>query len=73
MFYKEVINQILSLIKGGTRKSGERLPSGNELSKYFQVSRNSIREALKVLDHFKIISSKAGTGTFVLKESAQNI
>lgn len=73
MLYEEVINQILTLIKDGIWTAGEKIPTENELSKHFQVSRNSIREALKVLEHLKIISSKAGTGTFVLEDSAQNI
>lgn len=73
MLYEEVINQILTLIKDGKWTAGEKIPTEQELSKYFQVSRNSVREALKVLEHLKIISSKAGSGTFVLEESIQNI
>lgn len=73
MLYEEVIDQILSLIKDKKWEANEKIPNENQLSKYFGVSRNSIREALKVLEHLKIIESKAGIGTFVLENSIQNI
>lgn len=73
LLYEEVINQILTLIKDGKWNSGEKIPNENELSANFGVSRNTIREALKVLEHLKILISKPGRGTFVLKNSAQNI
>lgn len=73
MLYEDVINQILSLIKEGKWTAGEKIPTEVELSKHFQVSRNSMREALKVLEHLNIIISKAGNGTYVVEKSAQNI
>ncbi|WP_394121282.1 FadR/GntR family transcriptional regulator [Planococcus donghaensis] len=73
LIYQDVLNQILTLIKNGEWIAGDRIPTETELSKIFQVSRNSIREALKILEHLKIISSKAGSGTHVLEESFQNI
>jgi len=73
MIYQDVLNQILNLIKNGEWLAGDRIPTEIELSKVFQVSRNSIREALKILEHQKIISSKAGSGTHVLEDSFQNI
>lgn len=73
LIYQDVLNQMLALIKTGEWVAGERIPTETELSKVFQVSRNSIREALKILEHLKIISSKAGSGTHVLEESFQNI
>lgn len=73
LIYQDVLNQILNLIKNGEWVPGNRIPTETELAKIFQVSRNSIREALKILEHLKIISSKAGSGTHVLEESFQNI
>ncbi|MBM7647673.1 GntR family transcriptional repressor for pyruvate dehydrogenase complex [Bacillus ectoiniformans] len=73
MLYEEVINQILDLIKKGLWKPGEKIPTEMELAQSFEVSRNSMREALKVLEHLKIIQSKAGKGTYLLENSIQNI
>ncbi|MTD30761.1 FadR/GntR family transcriptional regulator [Planomicrobium sp. YIM 101495] len=73
LIYQDVLNQIITLIKNGEWVAGDRIPTETELAKVFQVSRNSIREALKILEHLNIISSKAGSGTHVLEESHQNI
>src|SRR5690606_3742762 len=71
--YQDVLNEIINLIKNGEWTAGDRIPTETELARIFQVSRNSIREALKILDHLNIISSKAGSGTHVSEESLQNI
>jgi len=60
-----VANQLLNLIKEGSFKPGERLPSEKELADSFQVSRSSIREALRSLEMMDIIETKAGIGSFV--------
>lgn len=73
MLYEDVINQMMTLIKKGKWQPGEKIPTENELSEYFQVSRNSIREAMKVLTHLKILNSKAGSGTFIFKDAVQSI
>lgn len=73
MLYEDVIDQILTLIKEKKWLPGEKIPTETELSERFQVSRNSIREAMKVLTHLKILSSKAGSGTFILKDAVQSI
>jgi|SRR5699024_165285 len=73
MLYEDVINQMLTLIKEKKWVPGEKIPTENELSEYFHVSRNSIREAMKVLIHLKILTSKAGSGTFILEDAVQSI
>lgn len=73
LIYQDVLNEIINLIKNGEWTAGDRIPTETELARMFQVSRNSIREALKILDHLNIISSKAGSGTHVSEESHQNI
>ena len=63
--YMKVINQILTLIRNGTLKQGDQLPSETELAKHFGVSRSSVREALKALEVLGILESKTGVGSFV--------
>lgn len=43
-----------------------KLPSEQELSERFGVSRNTIREALKSLENEGLLTSRHGVGTFVL-------
>lgn len=59
--------QILDLIKNGEFKSGERLPTENELSKRFSSSRNTVRMALNRLRTMGIIDTIHGDGSYVRK------
>lgn len=45
-----IVDQIKSHIMGGNLKPGDVLPSERDLMKSFNVSRSSLREALKILD-----------------------
>ena len=60
-----IIQQIRDLIKEGTLKPGERLPSENALAKTFGVSRGQVREALKRLEFYGVLNTVPQIGTFV--------
>jgi DNA-binding FadR family transcriptional regulator len=64
---EQVEEQIRSAILSGVLRSGERLPSEAELSRQFDVSRNTVREALHALATQNLISKVpgAGGGSFV--------
>jgi len=53
-------------LRGNGMKPGEKLPSEHELAQIFQVSRVTIREALRTLEGEKLISRRRGIGTVVL-------
>ena len=59
----QVIKKFMSAIKGGNWKPGEKIPGEIELAQTLEVSRTSIREALRVLSYFKVIISRPGFGT----------
>jgi GntR family transcriptional repressor for pyruvate dehydrogenase complex len=63
--HEEVVSQIHELIKEGKFKAGDQLPSERELAETFQVSRTSVREALRALETEGLIISRTGTGNFV--------
>ncbi|WP_416825235.1 GntR family transcriptional regulator [Ectobacillus polymachus] len=63
--YLKIKEEIESRIRQGEFKPGERLPSEPELAKKFDVSRPTLREALKMLQWEKILISKNGVGTYV--------
>lgn len=63
--YEVMIEQIKDLIKTDNLKSGDKLPSERELAERFEVSRTSVREALKALNMIGLIESKHGEGNFV--------
>ncbi|MBL8174200.1 MAG: FadR family transcriptional regulator [Bryobacterales bacterium] len=53
------------LISEGTLAPGGRLPAERELAASFGVSRNSLRQALKVLEIMGVISQRVGDGTYL--------
>lgn len=66
--YLIVIEQIKEKIMDGELVRGERLPSEVDFAKELGVSRNTLREALRILEEESIIVRKHGIGTFVNKQ-----
>src|SRR5256884_9256464 len=62
--HEEVVTQIHELIREGRLKAGDQLPSERELADTFQVSRASVREALRALETHGLIISRTGMGNF---------
>lgn len=71
--YEDIVNQLINCIKNSVWLPGDFLPTEMELAKTFDVSRNSIREALKSLAYSGIISARAGHGTSVTPDALQKI
>lgn len=67
---EQVTKQIEKLIQQGFWKVGERLPAEKELMDQFDVSRNTLREAIRALVHVGLLSTKQGSGTLVTSTSA---
>ncbi len=68
--YQNVVDQIQSAICDGSLKDGDKLPSEMKLTKMFNTSRGTIREALRVLEQKGLISVKTGVkGGPIVKEA----
>lgn len=63
--YKEVYNWVLDNINSGNLKVGQKLPSENELSGRFGLSRQTVRHAVDILEQQKLVSRVRGSGTYV--------
>lgn len=63
----EISAQVRSMVADGRLKPGDRLPSERELAPRLQVSRNTLREALRTLEHAGLIEMRKGAsgGAFV--------
>jgi GntR family transcriptional repressor for pyruvate dehydrogenase complex len=72
---EEVLKQLQELILNGTYRPGDQLPSERDLSLQFQVSRASIREALRILENMGFLESQVGVGggNFVREFSIDSI
>lgn len=63
--YIIIKNFIIDQIKSGELKTGDQVPSENELSKQFNVSRITANAAIKELSMEGIVERIQGKGTFV--------
>ncbi len=63
---QQVVTEICRLIRQGVYKAGDQMPPERELAEQLQVSRPSLREALRVLELTGIVESRHGGGTFIL-------
>ncbi|RJR39445.1 MAG: FadR family transcriptional regulator [Desulfobacteraceae bacterium] len=58
--FEEVSDKIKRLIFDGTLKPGQHLPPENEIARLFNVGRQSVREALRILELSGFITTRAG-------------
>jgi GntR family transcriptional repressor for pyruvate dehydrogenase complex len=63
--YEDIVAQIKGLLAEGGLKPGDQLPSERELSERFQVSRASVREAIRTLESMQLVEIRSGEGTYV--------
>ena len=64
---QQIIHQIRALIMEGRLRPGDRLASEQELTTEFGVSRQTLREAMRALEHLGLLEIRAGAsgGAFV--------
>ena len=62
---EQVALQLAEMICDGRWKSGEKLPSENELCKALNIGRSTLREALKSLAFIGMVRMRVGDGTYV--------
>lgn len=70
--FEEVTEQIRERIQQGVLREGDRLPPERELAAMFSVSRNTVREALRALEHAGLIGLEPGAtgGAFIRNSGA---
>jgi len=63
--HDEIVRMIEGLIRNGELRPNDRLPAERHLAESCKVSRNTIREAIKVMAEKGIVISRRGAGTYV--------
>lgn len=58
--FEDIVFQIQEAILEGRLKTGEKLPGERQLRETFQVSRGTLREALRMLEQKKLIQIRTG-------------
>ena len=62
---EEIVSKLLALLKEKKLQPGERLPPERELAERLQVSRPSLREALRALSIMHVVEIRQGSGTYI--------
>lgn len=65
--YEQVFKKIEQDITSGVYQAGDFLPTENELTQTYQMSRDTIRKALKLLAEAGLIQKIHGSGSQVIK------
>lgn len=63
---EQVVKRIKDLLISGELEAGSRLPSERTLAEKLEISRPSLRAALKALSVMGVIHSRPGSGTFIV-------
>lgn len=71
--YSKVLNFVKENISNGKFKVGDKLPTERELSEKLELSRNSVREALRTLDNMGMIECRQGSGNYLTGDLRKNI
>ena len=64
--YIALVNWVKGKIANDELKYGEKLYSENELSSMFSISRQTVRQAINILNQEKYTESKQGSGTYII-------
>lgn len=65
--YQQVVNSIIEDIEKGYLKVGQKIPSINEISEEYYLSRDTVEKAYNQLKERKIIISAKGKGCYVAR------
>lgn len=71
--YEQIADRLEEWILSNGFEGQEKLPSEQALAEEFSVSRNVIREALKLLKERGLVESRNGTGSYITKPEATNL
>lgn len=69
MLYMKVAETIYKYVRENELQAGHKIPSERELAKQLNIGRNSLREAIRILEQEGILEVKIGVGTFVASET----
>lgn len=70
---EKVARRILELVRSGSLKAGDQLPPERELAGMFQVSRPSVREAIRGLAILGVVHTRQGGGAYISSLDAEEL
>lgn len=70
---EQVAKKLLDLVRTKSLKPGDQLPTERELAAFMQVSRPSVREALRGLQILGVLKTRQGGGVYVSSLDASDL
>lgn len=70
---QQIAAKLRAAILTGKLQPGEKLPSQNDLATRYGVARETVKSALRVLDHERLILSRQGSGAYVRARTEQQV
>src|SRR5947208_5125263 len=70
--YASIVDQLVEGIRAGVFPPGRALPPERALAERLRVSRSSLREAIRVLEHAGVLDVRTGSGTYVSEYGASS-
>lgn len=71
--YEKVLTYLEDSLRSGQLSLGDPLPPERELAEQLGISRNSVREAVRLLEHMGFIVSNQGAGNFICCNIQRNL
>jgi GntR family transcriptional regulator len=66
--YRQIAEDLRAQIEGGDLEPGQQLRTEIELREHYGASRNTVRDAIKLLTTLGLVETKPGQGTFVVQK-----
>ena len=70
--YRQIADDLRRKIEDGTIPPGRRIPSTVEMEQEYEVARDTLRKATKVLKDEGLVESVQGMGLYVVDRSQQD-
>jgi len=70
---EDVVDYISNQLVNGTLKPNDKLPSEFEMAAQLSVSRNTVREAIKILTYLGIVEIRRADGTYICGEASPKL
>lgn len=71
--FLQIARQIEALVKEGTLKPGDQLPTVRELAIDLRINFSTVARAYRILDEKRLISTQRGRGTYIWDEEPEEI
>jgi GntR family transcriptional regulator len=66
--YQQIADDLRTRIEHGEYTPGSQLPTEKKLREHYRASRNTVRDAVKVVVNLGLVQTQAGRGTFVAEK-----